>query len=417
MTNCMWWRACSTRAGLKAGYGCSTSLKSYVRASGAKLFVVEAAFGDRRHEVTDRDNPMHLQVRTDVELWHKERLLNLGIQRLPPEAKYVAWVDPDVHFTRHDWANETVHMLQHHPVVQMFGQAANLGPNEEVLWLARGIAKGWQEYGKPVWECPETVLRGVKDHPGLAWAFRREALDAMGGLLDFCIAGSADLHMVGAWASNYLLGHPHDLPPAYQRQAATSGLIGRRLWCAATWGMWPGRCCITGTGRPRSAATTSGGASWWSISLTRYAIWSPTRRGCCGGAGGTRSWRRPSGNRWRAAMRTRLTYEGNIRQTKAPAGAALWRDKADLCGNGLSECPPCGAGPVDEPAGNECSVARHRGMVPAPPSGRHARLGGDCAAAAVAGGVKNAGTDSMSNGWRCGLFENHLFGEPWRPGL
>jgi len=189
-----------------------------VAASGAKLFVVEAAFGDRAHEVTQRDNPNHLQLRTHEELWHKERLLNLGMQRLPPEAKYVAWVDPDVHFTRHDWANETIHMLQHHPVVQMFGQAANLGPNEEVQWLARGIAKGWQDFGKPVWECPETVLRGVKDHPGLCWAFRRDVLDAMGGLLDFCIAGSADLHMVGAWAGNYLLGHPHNLSPGYRRR-------------------------------------------------------------------------------------------------------------------------------------------------------------------------------------------------------
>lgn len=208
----------------------------YVLASGARLFVVEAAFGDRRFEVTSPDDPMHLQVRTSDELWHKERLLNLGLQRLPPVAKYVAWVDPDIHFTRHDWANETVHMLQHHPVVQMFGQAANLGPNEEVLWQARGIAKGFQEFGKPVWECPEAVLRGVKDHPGLGWAFRREALDAMGGLLDFCIAGSADLHMVGAWTGNYLLGHPHNLSPAYRDalkrwaarayQAAGCGNIG-----------------------------------------------------------------------------------------------------------------------------------------------------------------------------------------------
>jgi len=48
--------------------------ENYVAASGAKLFVVEAAFGDRRHEVTSPTNPMHLQVRTNVELWHKERL-------------------------------------------------------------------------------------------------------------------------------------------------------------------------------------------------------------------------------------------------------------------------------------------------------------------------------------------------------
>lgn len=190
--------------------------EAYVHASGANLFVVEAAFGDRACEVTEPNNKMHLQLRTDVELWHKERLLNLGIQRLPKEARFVAWLDPDVHFSRHDWANETVHMLQHHPVVQMFGQAANLAPNEEIMWTARGIARGWQEYGFPVWECPDSILRGTKDHPGLGWAFRREALDAMGGLLDFCVAGSADLHMVGAWAKNYLLGHPHDLSPGYQ---------------------------------------------------------------------------------------------------------------------------------------------------------------------------------------------------------
>lgn len=190
---------------------------AYVRASGANLFTIEAAFGDRRFEVTEPGDPNCLQLRTADELWHKERMLCLGLHRLPPEAKYVAWVDPDVHFSRHDWATETVHMLQHHPVVQMFGQATNLAPNEEIMWTARGIAKGWKEFGKPVWECAETILRGQKDHPGLAWAFRRDALDAMGGFLDFCIAGSADLHMVGAWSGNFLLGHPRQLPSAYLR--------------------------------------------------------------------------------------------------------------------------------------------------------------------------------------------------------
>jgi hypothetical protein len=42
----------------------------------------------------------------------------------------------------------------------------------------------------------------------------------MGGLLDFCIAGSADLHMVGAWTGQFLLGHPHTLPDAYKKRLA-----------------------------------------------------------------------------------------------------------------------------------------------------------------------------------------------------
>jgi hypothetical protein len=188
--------------------------------SGVNLMTVEIAFGDRDFEVTSAGNPWNLQLRTNVELWHKERALNLGIQKilqLVPGAKYVAWIDADITFIRSDWAQETIHMLQHHPVVQMFGGAINLKPDEEILWRARGMGAGIQQYGKPVWNCPDKVLYGTKDHPGLAWAFRRATLDAMGGLLDFCIAGSADLHMIGAWMGTPMLGHPETLSREYKQ--------------------------------------------------------------------------------------------------------------------------------------------------------------------------------------------------------
>ena len=35
---------------------------------GAKLYVVEGAYGDREFEVTEAENPRHIQVRTDSEL-------------------------------------------------------------------------------------------------------------------------------------------------------------------------------------------------------------------------------------------------------------------------------------------------------------------------------------------------------------
>jgi hypothetical protein len=62
-------------------------------AAGAILYTAEVAFGERHFEVTQAGNPRHLQLRTDSEIWHKENALNLLIQRLPPEAKYVAWID------------------------------------------------------------------------------------------------------------------------------------------------------------------------------------------------------------------------------------------------------------------------------------------------------------------------------------
>ena len=64
-----------------------------VRDAGAILHVAEVAFGGRPFEVTVPNNPNHLQLRTNFELWHKENALNLLISnalRQYPEAKYFA---------------------------------------------------------------------------------------------------------------------------------------------------------------------------------------------------------------------------------------------------------------------------------------------------------------------------------------
>ena len=98
-------------------------------AAGAILYTAEVAFGERHFEVTQVGNPQHLQLRTESEIWHKENALNLLIQRLPVEAKYVAWIDADVKFNRPDWAQETLQLLQHYDVLQMFSHAQDVGPD------------------------------------------------------------------------------------------------------------------------------------------------------------------------------------------------------------------------------------------------------------------------------------------------
>lgn len=177
----------------------------YVVDSGARLITVELAFGDRPFELTESNNRDHVQLRTGAELWHKERLLNLGIQRIiqnDPAARYIAWVDADVTFARPDWAAETVHALQHHCVVQMFGNAVHLGPHHEVLWHCPSAFRRFHDKGyhrRP--PLPWQYWGG--GHPGLAWAARRQTLDQLGGLIDFCVAGSGDTHM-----ANALMGQP-----------------------------------------------------------------------------------------------------------------------------------------------------------------------------------------------------------------
>lgn len=172
-----------------------------VECLGGLLYVAEIQFGDREFCVTDTENPRHLRLHTDHEVWHKENALNLLMHRLPLDAEYLAWVDADVSWARGDIFNETLHQLQHYQIVQMWSEAQDLDPNHQVLQHHRSFVYCWT-HGIPYTQyVPYPYGNGRKNitwHPGFAWAARRDAIDALGGLVDFCILGSADNHMAHA---------------------------------------------------------------------------------------------------------------------------------------------------------------------------------------------------------------------------
>ena len=180
------------------------------------LHAGELAYGNRPHEVTSPDNPLDVQLRTASELFHKENILNRVIQTFPPDWKYGCIVDADFHFTRHDWALETIHQLQHYDFVQPFSSYADLsggiyGVAQLPVRYNSGFFFNYHQNGFKVSEryhnsnFPNGVVdsegyegamlvRGVGATGG-ALAFRRSAFDAVGGLLDRCILGHADWYM------------------------------------------------------------------------------------------------------------------------------------------------------------------------------------------------------------------------------
>lgn len=169
--------------------------EKYIKDSGAILYTVEGSLREREYEVTDIGNPQHIRVNTTHELWHKENLLNLGIQRLPSDWKYVCWIDADIEFVRPDWVYETVHKLQQFSAVQLFSQAVDLDPHYRLIQPPRDSFAYWYQQNRQ-----KAVLNtryGIS-HPGYAWAFRREAVDALGGLIDWAAVGSGDWHMACA---------------------------------------------------------------------------------------------------------------------------------------------------------------------------------------------------------------------------
>lgn len=172
----------------------------HMEASGVPLYTVECAFGARAFVVTEPGNPRHLQLRTRFEMWHKENLLNLMTAHLPSDWEYFAWIDADVHFARPDWALEAVEQLQHFDIVQLFSEAHDVGPDHHVFARYRSFAHSYQagvprkagagyRAGAPA---PADPAIAYYHHPGYAWAMRRSAFDAVGGLLDCAVIGEAD---------------------------------------------------------------------------------------------------------------------------------------------------------------------------------------------------------------------------------
>lgn len=177
-----------------------------------ELHVCELALGRRPFEIPDAE----LKLRTYSEIWHKENMINLMIQRLPPNWKYVAWIDADVEFQRKDWAVETMHQLQHYMVVQMFQTAIDLGPQGEMIGKANGFM--WSHLtGKPRPKIgPDGKSYGYTTwHSGYAWAARREAIDEVGGLYDVSILGSSD-HLM-AWGLTGINILPSQMSPGYSK--------------------------------------------------------------------------------------------------------------------------------------------------------------------------------------------------------
>jgi hypothetical protein len=173
------------------------------------LHVAELSYDQRPFEVTSDCNPLDYQFRSRHQIWHKENLLNLAVQRFPNGWKYGAVIDGDCMFTRPDWALETIQQLQFYDWVQMYSSYTDMSPDHRPLRTSPSFA---YRYSKG--EIGSGDQRAGKDArgygvgtTGLAWAFRQTAFAAVGGLMDRCPLGSGDWHMAFG-----LIGEPDTHP-------------------------------------------------------------------------------------------------------------------------------------------------------------------------------------------------------------
>jgi hypothetical protein len=154
------------------------------------LYIVELCFGDKQQFcVTEKNNPKHLQLRTNTEpLWHKENMINIGVKQLLPKTwKAFAWIDADIEFESALWALDTLKVLNGcRDIVQLFSHCLDMDKNEDPMRIFQSFGfqysknKKYNSSGLNFW------------HPGFAWAITRKAYDKIGGIFDKSILGSGD---------------------------------------------------------------------------------------------------------------------------------------------------------------------------------------------------------------------------------
>lgn len=196
----------------------------HIVAAGLPLTTVECSYGRRDWDLPERPGARRVRVRARDLLWNKENLLGLAAQHTP-DWEYAATIDGDIHFVDPDWPINTLHALQLHKIVQISSELVFLGPTGQhigkvnsimKLYLA-ALAEDCLALPATLYDTSLPVVLKQHGYPGGAWAYRREAWDAIGGLMDRCIVGAADHHMAQALLGLRQPGEPRGLSAPYDQ--------------------------------------------------------------------------------------------------------------------------------------------------------------------------------------------------------
>jgi hypothetical protein len=169
------------------------NLLAYLDAMSARnlpVFVAELAFPNQSYVVPESSNTIRaIRFSANDVMWHKERLLNLAVQRLPERFTKVAWIDADVLFPDPAWYQKTSALLDSHNLIQLFDTVSQQDNDGRELQRLEGLA-AYIAKGKPT----PFKFDVSRTWPGLAWASKRQLFNTH-GLLDRMILGGSDTYM------------------------------------------------------------------------------------------------------------------------------------------------------------------------------------------------------------------------------
>ena len=175
------------------------------------LYIVEMVYPGQKFIITNKNNKRHLQLSSDVPMWHKENMINLGTKLFPPNWKAFAWIDADIEFENPYFALDTLKILNGcSDIVQLFSHCIDMNSSENTMHISTSAG---YNYSKK----KEFCSKGIDYwHPGYAWAMTRKAYEKIGGLYDLAILGSGDNIMLYSLLNNGLKSINEDSTEDYK---------------------------------------------------------------------------------------------------------------------------------------------------------------------------------------------------------
>jgi hypothetical protein len=152
-----------------------------------QLYVVEMIYPGQKYIITQKNNKQHLQLFTEVPIWHKENMINMGVKLFPSNWKAMAWIDADIEFENNNWALDTLKILNgSKDIVQLFSHCVDMDKDESTMNM-------FSSFGFNFCKNKKYTTKGFDYwHPGYAWAITRKSYEKIGGLYDKGILGSGD---------------------------------------------------------------------------------------------------------------------------------------------------------------------------------------------------------------------------------
>lgn len=172
-----------------------------IHASGVHCLIVELAFGTRPFMMSSYKHV--IQLRTNDVMWHKERLLNIGIKQLLSEGyEKIAWLDGDIVFKNPDWPWVVAAQLESAQLCQVFSTVSIQRGSGLPPQRGGSAVKYFMDHNKlfsqpPVFSWGVAWDGSLGGQSGFGWAARAEVFQQV-LLFENAIVGGADKMMLAA---------------------------------------------------------------------------------------------------------------------------------------------------------------------------------------------------------------------------